>query len=71
MGASGLSDDDGGKNDGLICKLADPFRWRNNIFTAITVSSFSISSNRAKESSRPYKQSWAKLILQALEHYSG
>jgi hypothetical protein len=40
MGASGLSDDDDGKNDRLKWKLAESVRQRNNIFTASPLSSF-------------------------------
>ncbi len=41
FGASGVSDDDDGKNDGLKWKLAESVRLRNNIFTASMLSSFS------------------------------
>jgi hypothetical protein len=43
IGASGLSDGDNGKNDGLKWKLAESVRQRNNIFTASPLSSFSNS----------------------------
>ena len=41
IGASGLSDDDDGENDGRKWKLAEPIRLGNNIFTASLLSSFS------------------------------
>ncbi len=41
IGASGLSDDDDGKNDGLLWKLAESIRLQNNIFTASPLKSFS------------------------------
>jgi hypothetical protein len=41
MSASGLSDDDDDKNDGLKWKLAESVRKRKNIFTASPLSSFS------------------------------
>jgi hypothetical protein len=41
IGASGLSDDDDGKNDRLKWKLAESVRQQNNIFTASPLSSFS------------------------------
>ncbi len=40
IGASGLSDDNDGKNDGLKWKLAESVRYKNNILTAIPLSSF-------------------------------
>jgi len=41
ISASGLSDDDDGKNDGLKSKIAESVRERNNILTASPLSSFS------------------------------
>jgi hypothetical protein len=41
IGASRLSDDDDSKNYGLKWKLAESAHWRNNIFTASPLSSFS------------------------------
>jgi hypothetical protein len=41
IGASRLSDDDDSKNYGLKWKLAESVHWRNNIFTASQLSSFS------------------------------
>ena len=41
IGASGLSDDDDVKNEGLNWKLAESVRWWNNIFTTSPLSSFS------------------------------
>jgi hypothetical protein len=40
IGASGLGDDDDGKNDGLKWKLAESVRKRNKIFTASPLLSF-------------------------------
>jgi hypothetical protein len=41
ISASGLNDDNVDKNDGMNWKLAESFRMRNNIFTAIPLSKFS------------------------------
>ncbi len=49
IGASGLSDDDDGKNDGLKFKLAKSDRQRNYIVTASLLSSFSKSTEGARE----------------------
>ncbi len=43
MGDSGLSNDDSGKNDMLKQIIEMPFRYWNNIFTGIQLSSFSIA----------------------------
>ncbi len=41
IGVSALSDDDDGKHEGLLWKLAESVRLRNNIFTASPLTSFS------------------------------
>jgi hypothetical protein len=50
IGASGLSDDDEGKNDGLKWKLAESVHWQDNVFAASPLCHFKKFKSRQKDS---------------------